>query len=416
MKIVYLHQYFTTPDMPGGTRSYEMARCLVARGHEVHMVTADTEGGIDGSTWRESVEDGIRVHWTRVPYSNRMPYRERIQAFFRFAVRAAQRAASLPADVVFATSTPLTIALPAVYASKRKRVPMVFEVRDLWPAVPIAMGVIRNPALKIAATALEKFAYRNAAEVVALAPGMKDAIVETGYPADRVTVIPNAADLALFDVPPERGRELRARYTWLGNRPLVVFIGTLGVANGTGYLVDVAALVQRLDPEIRFALIGGGKEEELVREAATRHGVLDRSLFLVGKVKKREVPAWLSAADMATALFTGPRVVWKDAVQNKFFDALAAGRPIANNFDGWQSRIAVEEGCGLILPPDDPGAAAAQLVEKLRDRAWLERAGQIARRLAQTRFDRQKLALDLESVLERAIAACNGHVDRVSAG
>ena len=144
MRITYLHQYFNTPDMSGGTRSYEMARRLVARGHEVNMVTSwRTDDGRKKPF--ETVEDGIRVQWLPVPYSNAMSYAQRLVAFGRFVVASTRRAAALPSDIVFATSTPLTIALPAVYAARRQRVPMVFEVRDLWPELPIAMGALRNP-------------------------------------------------------------------------------------------------------------------------------------------------------------------------------------------------------------------------------------------------------------------------------
>lgn len=141
MKILYLHQYFTTPSMAGGTRSYEMARRLVAWGHEVHMITTDREGIFDPKQkWYETDEAGIHVHWTPIPYSNKMSYGQRIKAFFAFSWRAARKAAKIGGDVVFATSTPLTIAIPGVYASKRLKIPMVFEVRDLWPELPIAIG------------------------------------------------------------------------------------------------------------------------------------------------------------------------------------------------------------------------------------------------------------------------------------
>ncbi|HYW79914.1 MAG TPA: glycosyltransferase, partial [Thermoguttaceae bacterium] len=120
MKIIYLHQYFNTPTMTGGTRSYEMARRLVERGHEVHMVTSSRDDETPGQSsqggpthgWTETVEAGIQVHWCSVPYSNHMSYRRRIGAFAKFSQRAARKAASIRGDVVLATSTPLTIALP----------------------------------------------------------------------------------------------------------------------------------------------------------------------------------------------------------------------------------------------------------------------------------------------------------------
>ncbi|MBP7609918.1 MAG: hypothetical protein KA760_10500, partial [Steroidobacteraceae bacterium] len=108
------------------------------------------------------------------------------------------------------------------------------------------------------------------------------------------------------------------------------------------------------------------------------------------------------------ALFTGPSIVWRDAVQNKFFDSLAAGRPVANNFPGWQSRIAEAADAGLILPADDLAAAARQVATALRDKAWLEAAGRAARQLAESRFNRDVLAAQLVGVLEQARADWRG--------
>lgn len=400
MRIVYLHQYFLTPDMAGGTRSYEMARRLVAAGHEVHMVTTDQRRPA-GRGWRESNEAGIIVHWAPVPYDNRMSFGQRILAFARFAWMAARRAATLRGDVIFATSTPLTIAIPALVASTIRRVPYVFEVRDMWPDVPIALGVIRSPVSVVLARWLEKLAYRRAAHVVALAPGMRDDIVAKGIPPEKVSVIPNGCDLDVFGVTTD-ARAVRESNSWLGNRPLVLYAGAVGMANGVHYLVEVARAAKALDPEIRFALFGAGRDLDSVRDLAKRVGVLDVNFFMHEPVPKRQLAEWLAAADMLVALFTGPRVVWKDAVQNKFFDALAAGKPIAGNFDGWQSRIATDSDIGLTLDPKDPSAAARQLVRAVRDTQWLAGVPARARRLAEGEFNRDRLGAKLAGILEAA--------------
>ena len=154
MRITYLHQYFNTSSMPGGTRSYEMARRLVAMGHEVNIITSWRTPD-NRKDWFVTNESGAQVHWLPVNYSNHMSYNERIKSFIKFAWFAARKAASLPTDVVFATSTPLTIALPGAYAARRLQVPMVFEVRDLWPELPIAIGALKNPVMRWMATARE---------------------------------------------------------------------------------------------------------------------------------------------------------------------------------------------------------------------------------------------------------------------
>lgn len=153
--------------MPGGTRSYEMAGRLVAMGHKVNMLTSWRESD-SRKDWFTTDEAGIQAHWLPVPYSNHMSYNQRTASFFQFAWGAARKAASLPADVVFATSTPLTITLPGVYAARRQKVPMVFEVRDLLPDLLIAMHALRNPVTRLTARLLERFAYQASAEIVAL--------------------------------------------------------------------------------------------------------------------------------------------------------------------------------------------------------------------------------------------------------
>ncbi len=163
-----------------------------------------------------------------------------------------------------------------------------------------------------------------------------------------------------------------------------------GMANGVDYLcgwhLPCACSIRNTLPGI-----GGGKEVERVRGMARDQGVLENNFFMMNAIPKREVPAWLSASDLVTALFTGPKIVWKDAVQNKFFDAMAAGRPIVNNFDGWQSRIAEEHGAGLILPPDDLPAAARLLTGAIHNPEWMEEARIAARRLGREMFSRRGL-------------------------
>ncbi len=392
MRIVYLHQYFVTPSMRGGTRSYEMARRLAAAGHEVHVVTSDQAPAPGGARWRQSVESGVHVHWAAVPYANEMGYLRRTLAFLRFAVLASWRSSRLRGDLVFATSTPLTIAIPALIASTWTRRPFVFEVRDLWPDVPIAIGALRNPVAVAVARALERLTYRRADHIVALAPGMAADIAAKGVPMAKLSVIPNGCDLDVFAEDVAASARLRESTPWLRHRKLVLFTGTIGVVNGVDYLARLAAAVAERDPEVRFAVIGGGRDAERVREVAADCGVLDRSFFLLGPLPKRALVAWTSAATFNVALFTGPRVVWKDAVQNKFFDSLAAGRPVACNFRGWQSEVAESEGVGVILPPDDLEGAAEILLERLRDDAWLAAARGRALALATGRFSRDRLA------------------------
>jgi len=367
----------------------------------VHLITSRREAG---GGWKVTKEAGITVHWIPVAYDNRMGFAQRLAAFVRFAMLSATRASSIPCDVVFATSTPLTVVLPGFIASLLRRVPLVFEVRDLWPEVPIAMGVLRNPAAIFAARLLERLAYKWSTHIVAAAPGMREDIIASGIHPAKVTVITNGCDREIFaaDLGNE-ARRLREQHLWLGGRKLVLYGGSLGRVNGAEYLVDVAAELALVDPEIRMVVVGDGAEREAVISKARQLGVLDKSFFIFPLMPKRELAAWLAACDLALCMITGPRVVWKDAVQNKFFDALAAGKPTACNFDGFQSELAVKHNVGIVFPPND-AAQSAQLIRRtLSDTAWLSEVRERSEVLARTEFDRVLLAGRLEAVLLHSV-------------
>lgn len=385
--------------MKGATRSYEMARRLVQFGHQVHIVTSDRRG--TGSPY-ETEESGVRVTWIPVEYSNDMGIRSRVRAFAQFAVASTVIAAQDDPDIVFASSTPLTVALPGVYVKWKKGVPMVFEVRDLWPELPIAIGALRSPISKRLARYLERFAYRNSAHIIALSPGMKAGIIKTGYPADKVTVIPNSSDIGLFRISPNAGGAIRRSLQWLGARPLVTYTGTLGQMNGVAWLVDVALAMLDIDPEVRFLVVGDGKEYNSIRKYAEERSVLGRNFFMLPPVPKSQVPHILSASDICLSLFIDLREMWDNSA-NKFFDALAAGKPVAVNYGGWQANLIRKHGVGLVLNSDQYEAAAQALSDVLNDRGWLEQAGERAGRLAEEHFDRDILAANLESVLRSVV-------------
>lgn len=400
MKIAYLHQYFLEPSDGGGTRSWELGRRLALAGHEVAVITSDLR--VDRRAWQVERKAGIEIHRVGVRYDNGLSYHQRIAAFLRFAASAGPRARATGADVVFATSTPLTIALPAMFAARALGVPFVFEVRDLWPALPIAMGALRNPAMIAAAKTLERLAYREAAQVVALSPGMQAGVIAAGVEPDQVTMIPNACDFELFDVAPELGQRWRAEQRWLGDRPLLVYAGTLGKANGAGWLAELAQALAKRGSSACIAVVGDGWEREQIQQRAASLGVLDRNFFMLGSRPKSSIPALLSGASGALSTFLQLPAL-RDNSANKFFDALAAGKPVFLNHEGWLADLVRERDCGLVMPRNVEQAAAL-LAAKLDDPAWLARAGAAAAQLGRERFDRNDHAHALEAVLTRAIA------------
>ncbi len=407
MKVLYLHQYFVPPTSAGGTRSYEFARRLIDNGHEVCMITSAAGLPLQYQDPTRRITEveiaGIPTVVIQVPYSNAMSFGARLQAFLQFALWSTVAALRHPADVVFATSTPLTIALPGIAAKLWHRIPMVFEVRDLWPEMPIAIGALRNPLAQRLARLLEWTAYHAAAHVVALSPGMAEGVIRQGIASNKVTVIPNSCDVEMFDVPACRGHEIRANRLHLDDdQPLIVYTGTFGQLNGVDYLVDVAAAMQRVAPEVRFLLVGEGAEAARVREHAAETGVLDQTLWIWAPLPKNEMPALLAAATVATSLFVPLRPMWNNSA-NKFFDALAAGKPVAINYGGWQADLLIKSGAGIVLPSDDPEQAAELLAALVRAPGRLRQSADAARQLAMTEFHRDMMAAKLDAVLHQVV-------------
>lgn len=400
MHILYLHQYFVPPSASGGTRSYEFARRLVANGHEVHLITSSAFLPHYQATSKVSHTkfDGICTTIIHVPYSNSLPFSQRIRTFFEYAWLASREAAASKADVVFATSTPLTIAIPGIIAKLRHHIPMVFEVRDLWPELPIAVGALKNPLAKAAARGLEWMAYHSAVHIVALSPGMAEGVIRRGISADRVSVIPNSCDLDMFEVHSERGAQVRANLHLEPSQPLIVYAGTFGLINGVDYLVEIADIMQKIAPEVHFLLIGDGAKKEAVIAKAEQAGILERSLTIWNSLPKTQLVDVLAAATIATSLFVPLKPMWNNSA-NKFFDALAAGKPVAINYGGWQADLLNETGAGIVLPPDDPIEGARHLASFVKDKARLQLAGEASRQLARTRFNRDMMASQLEAIL-----------------
>ncbi len=400
MKVVYLHQYFNTPEMAGGTRSYTMAARLVQAGHEVHVVTAFRDPSARRGVWQAHV-DGIHIHWIPVRYSNHMGFRQRIRAFAEFAFKSARVAASIRGDLVFATSTPLTIALPGIYAAWRLRRPMVFEVRDLWPELPMAVGDLRNPVLIVLARWLERMAYRHAARVIALSPGMAEGVVRAGYPRKRLAIVPNGCDRARFQNVRGGIRDVFPGLWLADSDRLVLYGGTCGRINGVSYLVRVAGHTAAVAPYVKFLIVGDGAERGLIEGEAEQLGLLNKTVFVCPPVEKHRMPLVLAGSDVATSLFIDLPEMWNNAA-NKFFDALAAGKPVMINYSGWQADLLRSSGAGIVVPPDDPAKAAAMLVEFLMDSEAVGRAELASQRLAAEEFDIDKLAARFIQVLEDA--------------
>jgi glycosyltransferase involved in cell wall biosynthesis len=393
MKILYFHQHFSTPKGAAGIRSYEMARHLVALGHQVTMVCGSYNGGETGLTMpfargrRRGNVDSIDIVEFELAYSNSDGLFKRAMLFLKFAVRSVGLALTEPCDVVFATTTPLTAGIPGIFARWLRRKPFVFEVRDLWPELPKAMGVIRNPLVLGAMSLLEWASYRSAHRVVGLSPGIVEGIARRGVPHERIALVPNGCDLQIFGQSSEPWRPAGVA----DNDLLAVFAGTHGMANGLDAVLDAARELKRRErSDIKLLLIGQGKLKEKLKQRAAREG-LDNVVFHQ-PVGKARLAGLMARTDVGLQILANVPAFYYGTSPNKFFDYIAAGLPVLNNYPGWLADQILENACGFAVPPDDPVAFADALEQAAEDRGALKAMGQRARALAEREFDRSKLA------------------------
>lgn len=407
MKVLYFHQHFVTPHGAGAIRSYAMARRLIERGHQVTMVCGSIGGGNTGLSGpyvkgrRRGWVDGIDVIELDLAYSNHDGLLKRSLTFVKFAVRSVALALREPYDLVFATTTPLTAGIPGIAARWLRGKPFVFEVRDLWPELPRAMGVIRNPVVLWAMGVLEWASYRSAHALVGLSPGIVEGIQHRGVPAQRITLVPNGCDLNLFarnDGAPWRPDGVAA------SDLMAVFAGTHGMANGLNAVLDAAGELQRRGrADIKLLLIGSGKLKPGLVERARQEGL--NNVVFHDPVNKARLAGLMAATDLGLQVLANVPAFYFGTSPNKFFDYIAAGLPVLNNYPGWLAEMIQAHQCGFAVPPENPAAFADALEQAAGNRTALKAMGERGRELAAREFDRALLANRWVDCLENAVPA-----------
>ena len=398
MKILYFHQHFQIPTQAGGTRSYEMARALIAKGHQVTMVCGEAAKLDLAPTSRKFISrgdvDGIDVIQIALPYSNNDGIAKRAVTFLKFAMAGVRIALREDYDVVFATSTPLTAGIPGIAAKIFRRKKFVFEVRDLWPELPKALGM-KNPFLLAAMSFLEWASYHAADKLVGLSPGICDGIRRRSQKGKVVAMIPNGCDLQIF-TPANRGEvDLE------GIAPsdtVAVFTGAHGVANGLDAVLDAAGvLLKKRRDDIKLVFIGSGNQKAHLQERAKNEGLTNCLFF--APVPKVVLNRIVASADIGMMILKNVPAFYYGTSPNKFFDYIASGLPVLNNYPGFLADHINAAQCGIVVPPDDPNAFADALI-RLADSPELRRQyGINARKLAEESFAREKLSAEFVDFL-----------------
>lgn len=363
MRLIYLHQYFKFPDETGGTRSFDLAASFVKKGINVTVITATSDTKHKSNKrWKVVEREGLKVNYIFLPYGNHLSYFQRSIVFVTFLWFSTFRLLKLKGDVVLATSTPLTIGIPALFKKWFGKTPFVFEVRDVWPEAVIAIGAIKNKFLKKLLYFLEKIIYKNAYAVVPLSTDMQESIV-TRYPhyaSKSSVVIENISEISRFQ---KTESEIDLE-TIIGFKPRfsLLYAGTFGKVNGIDKVVELAKKTLQIDDKLVYILIGSGAEKDNVIQLAKDIGVYGKNVFILEPISKNELPKWYYSISIGSSFVIDIKELWANSA-NKFFDTLAAGKPILINHEGWQAEIIREYNVGYVLPSIITKADACKFVE-----------------------------------------------------
>lgn len=396
MHILYIHQYFKTPKEPGGTRSYWLARELIKDGHKVTMLTS-TSKFKEALTFKNI--DGIEVIYIKEEYNQSMSVARRLISFVSFMYKSAKMALQQKdIDLVFATSTPLTIGIPALIMKWLKNVPYVFEVRDLWPEVPIQMKAITNSLLIKLSIWLEKTIYKNALHVIALSPGMQEGVLKY-IPKENTSLISNMAKMDEF-WPREKNVDLIKKLGLNENSFKIIHFGSLGKANGAHSIIESAKLLKNHN-DFEFLFVGGGSTEAELKKMVEEYH-LENVKFL-GQFPMKDVSEIVNFSDVSVISFLDLPILYTNS-PNKFFDSLSAGKPIIVNSAGWTKDMVEQYNCGYYVNPKYP----QELVDKI---CYLKEHPEVAaemaansRKLAEAKYDKSILAKKFVETLENTFA------------
>lgn len=397
MKILYIHQYFKTPEEPGGTRSYWISKELIKRGHQVVMITSTNK-----SHPEEKVEDieGIDVHYVKNDYSNYMSKVQKLQSFIRFVRKSIKEARRIKnVDIVFATSTPLTVGAVALKLKRSMGYKYVFEVRDLWPEFPIQIGAIKNSLIIKALRAFERKIYEKSEHVVALSPGMKDGVVAARTPESKVSMIPNMSKPDEF-YPHEYNNEIAKQFGIDTNDFNIIHFGSMGQANGLDYIIETAKLCQEQGlNDVKFIFMGDGATQPKLRKKSEEYGL--SNVRFLGSHKMSIVREVVNLCDASITSFLNLPILQTNS-PNKLFDSLSAGKPIIVNSAGWTKDLVEKENCGFFVDPEKPQDFVEKIKQYKENRNILEKWGINARRLSETIFDKAILSAKVADVIEKA--------------
>ena len=365
MRILYISQYFPPEMGAPAARAFELASHWAAAGHEVTVLTGfpNHPTGVVPRQYRDRIRklvvrekiDGVDVVRTWLfPLPNRKTY-ERMLNYTSFCLSAALTGHFLSRpDVVIATSPQLLVGLSGWFLTRCKRVPFVFEVRDLWPESLAAVGMGESNSLLYRVLArIAGFLYRHSDHIVVVTPAFEDYLVQHWrVPREKISVIENGVETRLFA--PASAAPLR-RELGAEGKFVVSYIGTMGMAHGLQTIIQAAAHLRDTNPEILFLMVGEGAEKRRMMTIALDHNL--RNLRFVDQQPHEKIPSYICASDVCLVLLKKADV-FKTVIPSKMLEFMSCARPIILGVEGQARKILEEARGGITIEPENAEALA----------------------------------------------------------
>jgi glycosyltransferase involved in cell wall biosynthesis len=402
MRILLINQAFVSPDEPGHTRHFELAKFLQSHGHDLVIVASDSNYQTGQRTvahkgvFAEQNFEGVRVLRSYIYPALHRSYLWRIVSFFSFMFSSVWTALQVKdVDLVMGTSPPIFQAVSAWFVALIRRKPFLLEVRDLWPEFGVSMGVLKNPVVIASARWLERFLYARATHILVNSPAYKEYMIGKGVPENKVTYIPYGTDVDMFN-PRVDGSSIRAELG-LDDKFVVLYAGALGQANDIDTILRAA---ERLKDEekIRFVIFGDGKERGRLQSEAERMKL--SNLIFAGVRPKKDMPMVVASADVCLAILQDIQM-FRTTYPNKVFDYMAAGRATVLVIDGVSRELIESSYGGAYVQPGDSDLLAETILDLSKNVDIVKQMGLNAREYLVEHLDRRdKLNETLELLMK----------------
>lgn len=387
MKVLLFYQYFGTPKGSWSTRIYELTRRWVEKGYKVTVVTAPYDkSDIKATSFisHQSIE-GVNLIVIDSGDSNKLPIYKRVINALKFSLISIHYVFKMDYDICIASSGPITIGIPLIIAKKIRQKRTIFEVRDLWPAGGIEMGIIKRRWQQKIALYFEKVCYNSSDLIITASVGQRDHIINR-FPEKMIEIIPNASDVDLFNKDIEGDLP-----KWLRGKIMFSHIGSLGLIHNTLYWIDVAYELAKIDIDniVKLVFIGDGADKQMLINKKKELNLTN--LHFLGLKPKSELPFWVKNS-RATLFATLDNPVQDTCSPNKIFDSFAAGVPIIQTSSGWIHELVANKNCGINVSLNSPSLTAAKILWLANNDEIAIEMGRNAFSLAKTIFNRDLLA------------------------